>query len=89
LLWPRAAWLLVAPADRAFVDRALAGAAASFRGSTKEEWRWTARPSVDRSPGRVCVVIQMWRSQPFHGRSGYMSCFDAGTGRVVEDRSWL
>jgi hypothetical protein len=88
-LWPRAAWLFVPGRDRPVVERALAGAAASFGGMTREDFRWIARPSVIRPPGRVCVLIVMWRAQPFHGRSGYKACYDARTGAVLEERAWL
>lgn len=88
-LWPRADWLFVAERDRPAVERALAGAAASFGGTTAEDWRWMARPHVFRSPGRVCVIIQAWRSQAFHGRSGYKACYDERTGAVLEARAWL
>ncbi|HYJ82763.1 MAG TPA: hypothetical protein VEW26_07980 [Allosphingosinicella sp.] len=88
-LWPRAAWLFVDGRDRPAVERALAGAAASFSGITPEDFRWMARPAVIRPPGRVCVLIVMWRAQPFHGRSGYKACYDARTGAVLEERAWL
>ena len=88
-LWPRAAWLLVPAADRAIVERALAGTDASFGGTTVEDWRWMARPVVIRAPGRVCVVIETHRSAAFHGRSGYRACYDERTGEVLEERSWL
>jgi hypothetical protein len=88
-LWPRAAWLFVAGRDRPVVERALTGAAASFSGMAPEEFRWTARPSVIRSPGRVCVLMVMWRAQPFHGRSGYKACYDGRTGEGIEERAWI
>ena len=88
-LWPRAAWLLVPADDRPVVGRALAGTAASFGGTTAEDWRWMARPVVIRSPGRVCVLIVDWRPNPFHGKGGYKACYESGTGRVLEERVWL
>jgi hypothetical protein len=89
LLWPRAAWLFVAARDRPAVERALAGAAAVFAGTTPEDLRWTDRPSVIRPPGQVCVLIVAWRAQPFHGGSGYKACYDERTGEVIEERAWL
>jgi hypothetical protein len=47
-----------------------------------------ARPFVYRPRGQVCVVIESWRSQLFHGRSGYKACYDARTGEVIEERAW-
>lgn len=88
-LWPRAAWLFVPARDRPVVERALAGAAASFSDATPDDFRWTARPTVFRLPGRVCVLIVSWRGTAYHGRSGYKACYDARTGAVVEERAWL
>jgi hypothetical protein len=88
-LWPRADWLFVAAHDRPIVERALAGAAATFSDTTPEDFRWMARPAVFRSPGRVCVVILSWRAQPFHGRFGYKACYDVRTGQMLEERAWL
>jgi hypothetical protein len=39
LLWPRGAWLLVPAGERAVVERAVAGAAASFSDIRAEDWR--------------------------------------------------
>jgi hypothetical protein len=88
-LWPRVAWLAVPAGDKAVVERALAGASASFSGATPDDFRWTARPTVIRSPGRVCVLIVSWRATAFHGRSGYKACYDGRTGEVLEERAWL
>lgn len=88
-LWPRAAWPFLPAQDRPVVERALAGAAASFSDTTAEDFRWLARPSVIRRPGRVCVIIVMWRAQPFHDRAGYKACYDVRTGTVLEERAWL
>jgi hypothetical protein len=88
-LWPRAEWLFVPAGDRHVVERALAGAAASFSDTTPEDFRWTARPAVIRTPGRVCVLIVSWRGTAFHGRSGYQACYDERTGKLIEERAWL
>lgn len=88
-LWPRAAWLFVSARDRPVVERALAGAASSFSDMGPEDWRWTARPAVIRSAGRVCVLIVAWRGTAFHGRSGYKACYDERNGEVIEERAWL
>lgn len=88
-LWPRAAWLFVAAGDRPVVERALAGAVASFSHTTRDDLRWTATPAVIRSPGRACVLIVSWRGTAFHGRSGYKACFDERTGKLLEERAWI
>lgn len=88
-LWPRAAWLAVPAGDKAVVERALAGASASFSKTTPDDFRWTARPTIFRSPGRVCVLIVSWRGTAFHGTSGYKACYDERTGEVLEERAWL
>jgi hypothetical protein len=68
------------------VERTLAAAALTF-GTTPEDHRWTTRPSVLRSAGRLCVVIHSTRSGP-HGHSGYKACYDARTGALLEERAW-
>ena len=88
-LWPRAAWLFVAARDRPAVEHALAWAAATSSDGTAEDIRWMARPVVVRAPGRVCVLILMWRAQPLHGKGGYEVCRDSRTGEIVEERAWL
>lgn len=83
-LWPRAAWLFVPEQDRPMVERALAGAAASFSGDTAEDFRWKARPVVTRSASQVCVILAVTR--PYHG---YSACYDARTGETIEERAWV
>jgi hypothetical protein len=84
-LWPRAAWLAVPARDRPAVERALAEAAASFSGDSREDFRWKARPAVARSAGRVCVTLAVER-RPAHG---YSACYDERTGETIEQRAWL
>jgi hypothetical protein len=84
-LWPRAAWLVVPARDRPALERALAGAAAAFSGTTSEDLRWTTRSDVERSAGRVCVTLASTRG-PDHG---YRECRDARTGELVEERAWV
>ena len=86
-LWPRAAWLFVAARDRPVVERALAGAAASFSDTSPEDWRWLARPVVTRPEGQICVLIETWHSQLFHETPGYKACYDDRTGEMIEERA--
>ena len=72
----------VAPEDRLFADRTLAGAAAEFRMS-REEYRLITRPRVRRlAGGAVCVEL----ATAHHiGDGSYSTCFDSG-GRVILEK---
>ena len=72
----------VPPQHQRLVERALAGAAETFK-TTEEEYRRETRPRVEERGRQTCVILATRWS---HGGGSYIACYDSRNRSLISER---